>query len=365
MSEFSTEQNPDAYGSGQRYPSLPPIPSFLGFSLGFSEEGRRAFTDFHLISAQQYGFVPNPVEKEALTYYNGTFYGAEALGARNGVLGGGAIGLLVALRSKRPWRIFRSIGNRIGMSPRYQHAFSRGVTLWMFSQIGKFYGATSAGVAAFGQISAQQKNDPNMQRYLAMRKKWVESHGPLGISEYGELKKRYEQAKDMGALPSQSGGGQSSQDDEQSLGGLDFYDTPETQQRDTRGTVPATAGVHRQPRPYERPITNTRPSEEEDPFQFSSPSDDDASPRSKPGESVWERIRRGERPAVSVSTREGKEEEPERQEFLSPEQERQYAKEQAQKEFEEALERERKAAGGLDGFVGDEDQDRKPGRYRR
>lgn len=360
MADFELEPpvSSDVPGSNNRYPALPPIPSLLGFSLGFSEAGRRAFTDFHLIACREYNFYPNPLEKEALSYYNGTFYGAEALGARNGVLGGGAIGLIVAMRSKNPWRIFRFIGNRINMNKRYQHAFSRGVTLFMFTQLGKFYGATSAGVAAFGQITAQQKKDPNMQRYLTLRKKWVESHGPMAVSEYGNLKRKFEAEKEAGHLPSQTDSS-NVPDDDQSLGGMDYYDIQDDKRQQEAQAAPA-APARRQ---WKRPVEQAKTTDDDDPFLLGSAADNDESTQEQaPTGSAWERLRRGERPATERrSQREAPEE---TYGWGDAGQEKESARERAQREFNERLDRERHGEN-VDGFVGESEQTRGSGGYRK
>ena len=238
----------------------------------------------------------------------------------------------------------------MGMQPRYIHAFSRGVTLFMFSQIGKFYGATSAGVAAFGQVTAQQKNDPNMQRYLKMRKEWIEKHGPLPLGKITEMKQEYDREKQNGSFGSQG----SSQDDDQSLGGMDYYDEkPEPVQ-----AAPA-VNTRRVGQPRREQQTQ---SDDDDPFAFGSPNDDDASPRQQKqsGESAWAKIRRGEQPANERRAQPAREEVAWNDKEASREDERA----RAQREFDEKLERERHGAD-VDSFVAESEQTRASGGYRK
>jgi hypothetical protein len=383
----------DAYSSPRHYPPPPPVPSFLGFRTGmYSDAAKDRYINLQFnIIAREFDFHPTPLEREGLAYYNAIFYVSEAKGSLYGTVIGGALAALMVSRQKKAGFPFRTLGNRLGLHPKNQLLMSRATNLVFIATVGRLYGITSAGVSSFNQVRQMQKEDPNMQRYIAMRTSWFERRrhdpNPRPVVRGREDLKRMTEGSDE-----QSREGS----DPQSLGGLDFYD--EKSREDEAGRLGASvergAPQQQQSREYQRGYQQSRVEtaveKDEDPFFGQA----EATPQPQPqptgwtntqaNGSAWERLRQREKPAGYSSMPdeenydktsssgnswprrppmkgfETSQEIPRRDtfSFSNAERERVLAKEDAQKEFDERVQRERRGEG-TDGFASDVGQTRR------
>jgi hypothetical protein len=393
--QFNSSDNPDAYGSPRAYPPHPSIPTFLGFNWGlFSEQGKQRFNTLYLnLAEREFGFRPNPIEKEGLEYYNAVFYATEARGSLYGTLGGVTIGAFTIRRQRNPGFLFREMGKFFRVQPRLQLLASRTVNLILIATIGRLYGITSSGVSAFNRTRKEQEVDPNMRRYLAMRNEWVNIKAQNSRLS-GPQKPVINDIKDVKELASKFDENQTGQkpDDANSLGGLDFYTEKNNQEESASlgnsGSDIGTRTARQQPS-----RVSTTEDTDDDPF-FGSPSEqtpksqptttqkswENTQPQASGSMSAWDRIRLGEKSMGSGrNTDESPAQQLQRQSrwsskpqmkgfdkneqsedsvaFSSTEVERAVAKEEAQKQFDEKVQKERQG-DGHDGFVNDIGQGR-------
>ncbi|KAI5805063.1 hypothetical protein EDC01DRAFT_641860 [Geopyxis carbonaria] len=342
--------NNDAYASSSQYEerSYPKL-NQLPMSRRFTEENRTRFINMQIGMAEaDFGFRPTSKEREALSYYNGYLYTQEAYGAVYGWTLGLALGSVVAYvnRKKTPWRLISKIGNKVGMSRKFQDITSQVGYVVLFSQAFKAYFMTYGGLTAFKRTMIEQKEDPTMQRYLEMRKHYIENpHKP-------PLATKLQSYKDWERLGRESQNESNEYYDEQSLGGLDVYD--EKERRNSLDAAPST---------LPQPSISTSVHNDDDPF---GPNDSKSAQEDQQSKgSAWDRLRRGEAPAIRTnndttkatprnsSTRRpmnGRDEQSKQDSFSfsNSESERKQAKEEAQREFDEQIERERQGRHGDD-----------------
>lgn len=343
----------DSYASSSQYEerSYPKL-NKLPISWRFTEENRTRFINMQIGMAEiDLGFRPTPREREALSYYNGYLYTREAYGAVYGWACGVALGSLVAYANRKntPWRLISKIGNKFGISRKAQDIASQAGYIVLCSQILKGYCMTYAGLTAYKQNLNEQKQDPIMQRYLEMRKKYFEN------PQKPPLTKKILAMKEWEKLGRESQNGSDEYHDEQSLGGLEVYGEKEKQD-------PLDAA----PRTLPQPLASTPVQDDDDPF---GPNDSESTSENQQSKgSAWDRLRRGEAPTVRTSNDSvnapsrnsswsirrqisGRDEQSKQDSFSfsNSESERQQAKEEAQRDFDEQIERERQGRHG-DGF---------------
>ncbi|CCX07283.1 hypothetical protein FPQ18DRAFT_352375 [Pyronema domesticum] len=378
--DIPPDGSPPVSDSERTYPPPPPIPSFILTSGSFNEANRSRFINLTLaMAARDFNFHPTPVEYEGLSYYQSVFYSAEALGAMSGTLAGGLIGCVIAYRQKNPGFLFR----QLPLSPQYRLWGSKLVNVIFITGLGRVWGMTSYGVKAWNEISRKQKEDPNMQRYLKMKNAWLEQrkrNAEKGVPVKAQV--NWEEVKKMAETPvevqtaererlqgtygAQAFGGQTDQD-EQGLGGPFFEEKKwdggvEEQQQLTRAQKWEQAARNREQRTKEeaaRALAKaTGKDEDEDPF-FGGSEQEEREPvkteepksgwrntQSIRGGSAWDRLRRGVRQEGEMETK------GDSFAFSNSDREREIAKEEAQREFDLQVERER-LGEGQDGFVGE------------
>ncbi|KAG0642142.1 hypothetical protein HOY80DRAFT_669935 [Tuber brumale] len=375
--------DPDAYdpSSAGNYPSPPGLAPFSGL-LGYSKANRDSFIRASLMQTTALlGLKLTPVEREGLTYYNSRFYSYESYGDVLGVSAGVLIAFL--LRNRKPGVIsttmvslFTKPGTQRDNAARW---LSRGLKLSVWGSVGRMYGLTSAGFQAVQKNRAEKRLDPNLRRVVAMtdKKKEALMH---------EIQVNAPGLRRMEGLENPK-----AQDDGQSLGGMEISDGTEGRLDAGEETFP-----HGRPSEQVAELEARKRSDEhpgDDPFDV-----DDASPmggervmgrgrggwtntHSNTSESAWERIRKGQPPTTRPPTDRGEDEGdttgtsepkaggwpsrapmkgygqgPNREPgtdsftFSKSEEERQLAKQEAQKEFDAKVEKER--SGGMgDGYM--------------
>lgn len=189
--------------------------------------------------------------------------------------------------------------------------------------------------------------DPNLQRYLYMRRQFFTERKKLIDSGRGaEVRKQLmvdaveAKQKAMSGKTVQS----DNPDDDQSLGGLDFYDEP---QAETPAPQTSPAQLRAQAIQAARnrvPAPGAAPTRDDDPFAV-----DDASPTQQPAGSAWDRLRRGEKPIAASPLEKPTKSSEDRFSFES---DKEAARARAQEEFDERMERERRGEY-VDSFVDD------------
>lgn len=241
------------------------------------------------------------------------------------------------------------------------------------------YGLTTAGLQALNRMRAEQRADPGIVRIVKAR---AERIGAL---------ERETRHKTMGYPPVRRAVVGGADDDEQSLGGMEMADQ-------TRREGEATAREQSRAFPFGRPsekVVEVEQRREEsgggdDPFGFGAeekgssvqkaPQRGWRNTHSNTTESTWERLRRGQAPVASSQSRsdnpdadtaatetaprtspwptrapmkgfDSRSPEPKTDSFSfsNTVEERELAKAQAQKEFDESVEKERRSGGG-DGY---------------
>jgi hypothetical protein len=386
---FDDGDGDNSYSTGS-YPPHPPIPTFLGFQTGtFGDAGKQRFINLQLNLAQrEFGFHPTPIEKEGISYYHALFYAAEAKGSLYGTLAGGAIGFLMTRRQRRVGFIFSSIGNKLRVAPKWQLIASRLTNFAFITAVGRLWGLTSYGVSAFNSVGKMQKEDPNMQRYLAARNQWLEQRQRsaragippkpvLGtVEEVRKLGGRYE-----------DNGEQQPLEDSQSLGGLEGYELIKPEDIGasrnagdlvaTRRASMETAAKARQAGDSQARERDER-EKEDDPFFGGDEGGEQARPQappqgwrssqSQPRGSAWDRLRREKLPGAESKDNDTKSSnwslgnsnrEPKEDSFsFSSGEDRARDREEAQRMFDERLQKERDGAG-QDGFVNEGGQNRR------
>jgi len=386
----------DAYdqSSTGNYPSPPGLAPFSGL-LGYSEANRDRFIRGSLMKTTALlGLKLTPTEREGLAYYNSRFYSYESYGDTLGISAGVLIAFL--LRNRKPGVISTtmvSVFTRPG-AQRDNAAkwLSRGLKLSVWGCVGRMYGLTSAGFQALQKNRVEKRGDPNLRRIIAATDKKKEALLHEIQAKMPEVRQR------MGGL-----GDPGAQDDEQSLGGAETSD----------GAESGLDASEKERFPHGRPseqVANLEARKRgggnpgDDPFGV-----DDASPTGGEGatgqgqgrwtnthsdtsESAWERIRKGQSPTAhppadgsedgvnAVGPNEPKvggwpnrasinrhgqdgNKEPGTDSFTfsKSEEERQLARQEAQKEFDAKVEKERAGEPG-DGYVEDDSRNRRWGK---
>jgi len=373
---FGSSDSDDAYNTAGpgAYPPHPPIASFLGLTSGsFTQEAKKRFTERQLaVAEREFGFHPTPLEREGLAYYNAVFYAAESKGALYGTLAGCAVGFLMTRRQRNIGFLFRGIGNRLGAPHRWQLLASRTANFAFVVAVARLWGITSYGVRAYNQTSRMQREDPNMMRYLEARDRRLvrrREEGRAGIASAVGREARTEQAE---------GGG-----DPQSLGGPDFYEdrrpadgnVAEDDGERRRVIMEATANLRRTRETAAaaekaRQEASERNDNDDDPFfGDSEPAQPEATPivrttENTPSGSAWDRLRRGQQGDAAAdrdgstasawtrrpATKGFEQSEAKEDSFSFSTGDRERAKEEAQRMFDERVERERRGEG-KDGFA--------------
>jgi hypothetical protein len=310
VASYDSNSSDDSYGV-RHYPPPPEVPSFFGFRFGiFKEENKQRFINLQLNLAQrEFGFHPTPIEKEGLSYYHALFYVAEAKGAIYGTVMGAAVGFLVTRRQKQVGFLYRGIGQRLRVPKRHQLLASKMTNFLFCTAVGRLWGITAWGVYAFNKINQMQQEDPNMQRYLQMRQRWLEERQRRAraglpsqpvVSTVEEVRKLGDRFEDE-------------HKDEQSLGGLEEgYDLIKPEDiglAPTGEEVVAARRASMEVAKKTREAAEKAKSEDDDVF-FGGDDEDKERPTSKTtttttttqvrkaqpgerrGESAWERLRR-------------------------------------------------------------------------
>jgi len=269
------------------------------------------------------------------------------------------------------------------MNPKAQLLVSRFNTVVALYWFGAFYGFSALGMPKMQAMVADQKKDPNLARFVAIREEWASSK----LGAVRELQKAREKARDQRMAQRTEGearDGAQQESDPQSLGGVDFYGA------DSNSSTPKTEegrpSSYQTPLSYQRPSSQQSPSsasvDKNDPFSIvgdsheaQSNANESQSGQQSGGLSTWERIRRGEKPAPQKQSEKTSEETPSRVNswrqraqskqdsftFSSNDSEKEMAKIEAQKDFDQRVERERRGEG-LNGFAPDSSEGRGRGR---
>lgn len=386
----------DTYDSTStgNYPSPPGLAPFSGL-LGYSEANRDLFIRHSLTQTTALlGLKLTPTEREGLAYYNSRFYSYESYGDTLGISAGVLIAFL--LRNRKPGVISTTMVSMF-TKPGLQRDnaakwLSRGLKLSVWGCVGRMYGLTSAGFQAVQKNRVEKRADPNLRRVVATTDKKKEAlvHEIQSGLERRRMK-RLENPK--------------AQDDKQSLGGVEVSD----------GTDSRLDASEKERFPHGRPSEQVAElgawkrggsPPGDDPFCV-----DDASPtggegatgqgqgqggwtntHSNTSESAWERIRKGQSPTTRPPTGRSEDEtntmgpnepkvggwpnrasinghvqggnrEPRTDSFTfsKSEEERQLAKQEAQKEFDAKVEKERSGEMG-DGYVEGDSRSRRWGK---
>ncbi|TGZ84116.1 hypothetical protein EX30DRAFT_338679, partial [Ascodesmis nigricans] len=363
------QYSPDAFSAdtdrSNHYPSLGPVPSILGLAMGkFTPEGRDAFVQAQLALAQkEFNFTPSPVERDAIAYYYGRFFNHEASGAGRGLALGTLLATFWIYRTKNPSKLTQRTVGRFIKEPKYQLAFTSGLKLWMTIGMCWNLGIVATGVGAFNEMQNAMKADPNLQRYIYMRKAFFEDRQKRIATGQAvtPIREYVMDAAQKGKSAAAAGQFPGSSDDEQSLGGLDFYPEENNKPSVTAAVAnPLTSqewarlrGAQQQQK--QQKAQSQAHTNEQDPFDFADPSNDPDSPQyqAPAGDrqgSAWERLRRGEKPAQAPVRPQRASED---SYSFTPDGEKDAAREAAQREFNRRLDKERRGEG-IDGFVGDD-----------
>lgn len=337
------------------------------------------------------GLKLTPTEREGLAYYNSRFYSYESYGDTLGISAGVLIAFL--LRNRKPGvisttmvRMFTKPGAQRDNAAKW---LSRGLKLSVWGCVGRMYGLTSAGFQAVQKNRVEKRADPNLRRVVAATDKKKEAL-------VHEIQVSRPELQRMKGLENPK-----AQDDEQSLGG-EVSDGTESR-LDARERFPHGRPSEQVAELEARKQGGAPPGD--DPFGI-----DDASlagegatgqgqgqggwtnAHSKTSESAWERIRKGQSPTTRPPTDRSKDgvntmgpnepkvggwpnrasingygqggnREPRTDSFTfsKSEEERQLAKQEAQKEFDAKVEKERSGTMG-DGYVEGDSRSRRWGK---
>lgn len=326
----SGDQIADSENPYPKYTSLAPLSRLLGYS----EHNRQRYIELQARNtARLLKLDLTPLERAGLAYYDSIFYTYESYGDLLGTTAGLAIGY--ALRNRRAGPIARGISRFIGQgaSPHTANYVAAGLRLLVFASAGRLYGLTSAGLQGLNRMRAEQSRDPVMSRVLAAR-----------AVRTGTMEKEAKIARRRPAVGAGAGGG-GDDDDAQSLGGMEMADQ-------VRLGDEAAARERSAAFPFGKPsdlVGEKKRSETpgEDPFTVVPAADEKAPEKawrnthSNTAESSWERLRRGK---TAVASGDGPRAEPKTDGFGWD-----LEKTQAQKEFDESVERERRNGAG-DGY---------------
>lgn len=324
--------------SDNPYPKFTPLAPFSRL-LGYTEHDRQRY--IHLQSkntARLLKLELTPLERAGLAYYDSIFYTYESYGDLFGTSAGLAIGYM--LRNRRAGPIARGLSRFIGQgaNPRAASYVAAALRLVVFGSAGRLYGLTSAGLQGLNRMRAEQSQDPVMSRIVGAR-----------AARNGALEAK------MGRRTLGLGG----DDDAQSLGGMEMADQvrlgDEAAARERNAAFPFG-------KPSEMVAEKQRETPGEDPFAVAITSiTDEKAPekawrnnQSNTAESSWERLRRGKPPAEAFSQqmRGGGPDAGEVASRAEPKMDGfgwDSEKTQAQREFDESVERERRIGAG-DGY---------------
>lgn len=344
MDPFGSSDSGDQMaGSDNPYPKFTPLAPFSRL-LGYTEHDRQRYISLQSNNtARLLKLELTPLERAGLAYYDSIFYTYESYGDLFGTSAGLAIGYM--LRNRRAGPIARGLSRFIGQgaNPRAANYVAAALRLVVFGSAGRLYGLASAGLQGLNRMRAEQSQDPVMSRIVGAR-----------AARSGALEREVNMRRRTLGL----GGGD---DDAQSLGGMEMADQ-------VRLGDEAAARERSAAFPFGKPsevvveMEKRRETLGEDPFAaaITSATDGKAPEKawqnnhSNTAESSWERLRRGKPPAEALpqQTRGGGSgvgevalrAEPKTDGFgWDPE------KTQAQKEFDEGVERERRIGTG-DGY---------------
>ncbi|KAH8154759.1 uncharacterized protein LAJ45_01290 [Morchella importuna] len=369
---FPTDTDTDPDTPTKTYPPPPPLAP-LSFLLGYTPADRTRYTTLQATATSRLLSLPlTPTELAGLAYYDGIFYAYQSYGDVIGTSLGALLGF--ALRSRKPGRIPTAIARIFNVNPRYVAVTLR---VGVFGSLGMLYGMTTASVQALNRMRKEQKDDPEMGRVVAARAR------KLSALER-EVRARAFGAQEAGA---QRGGEGERERDEQSLGGMEVA---EYKRRSDEDVVNAERTAFPFGRPSEAVAAARVESQGErqgergdDPFLLADEKEGAAeapvrggwrNAHSSTGESTWERLRKGQRPQPQQQQQveetqpqqtspwpqrapmkgfgapaAGSEPKTDSFSFSSTAEDRELAKAQAQKEFDESVERERRSGGG-DGY---------------
>lgn len=343
--DFPSDFPPDPNDSPYPTPtSLAP----LSFLLGYTDDGRQRYINAQAENTSRLLNLPLTLhERSGLAYYSSIFYTYESYGDTLGTATGLTVGYL--LRNRKPGVITNGISRLLGQSsnPKAVKLIGASLKLVAFGVAGRMYGLTSAGLQALNRIRAEQRADSGMERIVKAR-----------AAKIGALE-RETRHRTMN-YPSVKKG-----DDGQSLGGMEVADQERREEE-------AVVREQRRAFPFGRPsekvveLERERETRGDDPFELGGSGGGGEreevqkggwkNTHSSTAESTWERLRRGKAPPGdegrgSAWGRTKGDEEPKTDSFSfsNSVEERELAKVQAQKEFDERVERERRS-GGNDGY---------------
>lgn len=327
-----------------------PYPKFTSLApfsrlLGYTEHDRQRYILLQSKNtARLLKLELTPLERAGLAYYDSIFYTYESYGDLFGTSAGLAIGYM--LRNRRAGPIARGLSRFIGQgaNPRAASYVAAALRLVVFGSAGRLYGLTSAGLQGLNRMRAEQSQDPVMSRIVAARS-----------ARSGALEREAKMGRRTLGL---GGGGGGGDDDTQSLGGMEMADQvrlgDEAAARERSAAFP-----FGKPSEMVAEMEKRKETPEEDPFAVAITSATDGKApekawqnnHSNTAESSWERLRRGKPPteALSKQTRGGGPDAGEVASRAEPKTDGfgwDLEKTQAQKEFDESVERERRIGAG-------------------
>lgn len=301
----SMDMDPFGDPSDQLADSENPYPSFtplapLSVLLGYTENDRQRYME---LQAQNTARLLNldftPLERAGLAYYDSIFYTYESYGDLLGTSTGLTIGY--AMRKRPAGPIARGITRILGR-PHAGGYVAAAIRLLVFGAAGRMYGLTSAGLQALNRMRGEQSRDPGMARIVAAR-----------AARSGALEKETKMRRRAPTMAMADG-----DDDAQSLGGMEIAD--QVRQGDE-----AAAREQSRAFPFGRPSEKvaelekargggemaaeaTMMQDEGDPFAVGAakqapgetPQTAWRNTHSSTAESTWERLRRGQGPAVQT-----------------------------------------------------------------
>lgn len=399
MDLFGPSDTGDRLDSDNPYPQFTPLAP-LSWVLGYSESDRQRYLRIQSQNtARLLKLDLAPLEQSGLAYYDSIFYTYESYGDLLGTSTGVAIGY--ALRNRPAGPIARGLARIIGQgaNPRAAKYVAVGLRIAVFGSAGRLYGLTSAGLQALARMRREQSRDPGMARVVAAR-----AARNVLMEREAKVKRRMQSSL---AVSSDGDYDDDDDGDTQSLGGMEIADR-------VRLVDEATAREQSATFPFGRPSEKVVEMEMEkrrggvassssssssetagDPFEVETGpagTADDGTPQrvwrnthSNTAESSWERLRRGQSPAAAATRPEhtgddgdgdggsggdaavtgtspwparapmkgfgGRSQEPKMDSFsFNAGGEKDLEKMQAQKEFDESVERERRSGAG-DGYT--------------
>lgn len=348
----SFPDSPDPYsGSGSDSSSdspaiYPPPPSLAPFSsfFGYSPSDRARYIGVQSTNTSRLlNLNPTPAESAALAYYDSIFYTYESYGDVLGTSTGALIAFL--FRNRRPGPFATGLSRALGQAsnPKAARLISTTFKFLVIGAAGRLYGLTSAGIQALNRIRTEQRTDPIMARIVAARARRTSTQ------ELDTKRKAFSYPRVQ----------QRQQEDEQSLGGME---TADVKRRSDEAEVEAESRAFPFGRPSEKvaELEAREPERGEDPFFEEGQKEGPVqtgwrNKHSGTAESAWERLRKGQVDTPDRTSswvgRVDEEKEPKTDSFSFSKtvEERELAKAQAQKEFDESVERERRSGAG-DGY---------------